>query len=592
MRHRRLLWRIFWPCLVVTLVSVAAVAWYASRQWGASHRRELAHALAAQARLFANQVLVPLSSGEHGQVDALCKEVGKAVGARFTVLLDDGTVVGDSEGEPAQMENHSLRPEVRAALAGKVGVALRHSTTVERDMCYVAIPLLREEQVVGAVRAALPVAGLRRAQRAFYLRLAWAGLVIAALAAGTSLVVARRISQPLEEMTRGAQRFARGDFARRIPPADIEELDQLAQVLNEMSAQLDARVRAVLQERHEREAILSSMVEAVVAVDDRERVLHMNQAAAIFAVDVAGAVGRPLQEVILNLDLESLMRRALASDAPVEGDVALYAAGDERQLQAHAAPLRDGRGQRIGAVIVLNDVTRLRRLERMRREFVANVSHELKTPITSIKGFVETLLSGALDNPTEARRFLQIIARHTDRLNAIIEDLLSLSRLEEETERQEVILKEGDVGPVIEAAVAACAAKAAAKNIAIERSIAAGLRVRLNARLLEQAVINLLDNAIKYSPAGARVRVEASTENAEVVIRVRDEGCGIEARHLPRLFERFYRVDKARSRANGGTGLGLAIVKHIAQAHGGYPTVSSTPGKGSIFAIHLPCLPA
>jgi two-component system phosphate regulon sensor histidine kinase PhoR len=257
-------------------------------------------------------------------------------------------------------------------------------------------------------------------------------------------------------------------------------------------------------------------------------------------------------------------------------------------LSGHGTLLQDAQGKQIGALIVLNDVTRLRRLEKIRRDFVANVSHEIKTPITAIKGFVETLREGAVKNPDDAERFLGIIEKHVERLEAIIEDLLSLSRIERGTEREENELVEKSVKDVLDTAIRVCEVGAVARKIDIELSCPENLFSKMEPRLLEQAVVNLLDNAVKYSNEESSIRVEASQGEGEIILSVRDEGCGIEKKHLSRLFERFYRVDKARSRQLGGTGLGLAIVKHIAQAHGGHVNVESTPGKGSTFSIYLP----
>jgi two-component system phosphate regulon sensor histidine kinase PhoR len=246
-------------------------------------------------------------------------------------------------------------------------------------------------------------------------------------------------------------------------------------------------------------------------------------------------------------------------------------------------------GANIGALIVLDNITRLKVLENIRRDFVANVSHELKTPITSIKGFVETLRDGAVNDPEDRMRFLDIIARHSDRLNAIIDDLLSLSRIEQEAEREQIALEEGRIRDALDAAVLVCASKADEKGIRVDLACDQDLRAKINLPLLEQAIVNLIDNAIKYSGSGSNIRIEAAGTAAETVIRVRDWGCGIPQDHLQRIFERFYRVDKARSRKLGGTGLGLAIVKHIVHAHGGRILVESSPGKGSTFSI---CLPA
>jgi two-component system phosphate regulon sensor histidine kinase PhoR len=257
-------------------------------------------------------------------------------------------------------------------------------------------------------------------------------------------------------------------------------------------------------------------------------------------------------------------------------------------LQVRGTSLSGSQGEAVGAVIVLNDVTHLRRLENIRRDFVANVSHELKTPITSIKGFVETLLDGALDNREDAERFLKIVAKQADRLNSIIEDLLSLAKIEQSVEAADVQLEPSRLADVLQSAIDECGPKAAARGITMRLACADEILADVNPPLIEQAAMNLLDNALKYSEEGSEVLVEVVRRPAEIAIQVHDQGCGIEAEHLDRLFERFYRVDKARSRKLGGTGLGLSIVKHIVHVHGGHVTVESAPGKGSTFTIHLP----
>jgi two-component system phosphate regulon sensor histidine kinase PhoR len=413
-----------------------------------------------------------------------------------------------------------------------------------------------------------------------------------ALAVGTALWLARRLAGVVEDISAAVAAVAddpvSGLGARRVPPQPIGELERLAGQINGLLDRRDARLGEVLTRLAEREAVLTSMVEGVLAVDSAHRVLEVNPAAArIFSINPASAKGRDLVEVVRNPDLRNFIAGALASAEAVEGDIVLPGPS-ERFLRAHGSPLRDPLGRNIGAVIVLNDVSALRRLENVRREFVANVSHELKTPVTSIKGFVETLQGGAMENREDAGRFLAIIARQADRLNAIIEDLLNLSRIERDTEAGDITLEEERLKPVLQAAIQVCELQAAAKDVRLELDCAPDAAAAISAPLLEQALVNLIDNAVKYSPAGGRVRVEARQNGEETVVRVQDWGVGIDAKHLPRLFERFYRVDKARSRKLGGTGLGLAIVKHIAQAHGGQARVESEPGRGSIFSLHLP----
>ena len=314
----------------------------------------------------------------------------------------------------------------------------------------------------------------------------------------------------------------------------------------------------------------------------------MNRAAALLLGVRAGEVaGRQVQEVLRKPDLQRFIGRTLEADEAVEGDLTVRVEGEERFLQAHGTKLRDAEEQILGALVVLNDVSRLRRLETIRRDFVANVSHELKTPITAIKGASETLADGALAEPQEARRFVDIIIKQSDRLNAIIDDLLALSRIEQDSDKGGVSLRHAPLRPVLEAAVQACTVSAQAKALQVELDCAPDLAALINPPLLEQAVINLLTNAIKYSEKEGRIVIDAARHQDQVMLKVQDRGCGIAPEHLPRLFERFYRVDKARSREQGGTGLGLAIVKHIVQAHQGEVTVQSTPGKGSVFTLLL-----
>jgi two-component system phosphate regulon sensor histidine kinase PhoR len=281
------------------------------------------------------------------------------------------------------------------------------------------------------------------------------------------------------------------------------------------------------------------------------------------------------------------VKNALTSQEPVEKDIALHSDG-ERIINAHGTVLRDADGYRVGALIVCNDITRLWKLENIRRDFVANVSHEIRTPITAIKGFVETLRDGSVQDPHDTKRFLGIIEKHVDRLETIIEDLLSLSRIEGGGEEDHIMLQRGRIRDVLLTAVQVCEAKAISKKISLQLSCNEELKAIINPALLEQAVVNLIDNAIKFSNEGSTVQVNATPMDGQISISVRDQGSGIEKEHLPRLFERFYRIDKARSRQMGGTGLGLAIVKHIAQVHRGRLLVESTPGKGSTFSLHIP----
>ncbi|BCR06795.1 PAS domain-containing sensor histidine kinase [Desulfuromonas versatilis] len=589
MGRRRLLWQLFPSYLVIVAIALGAVTWYVSGELRRFHIEQTRSDLEARAWLVEKQLHGLLGMVPEEAVDALCKELGWRTGTRITVVRPDGLVLGDSVEEPARMDNHAGRPEIVAALQGGVGVSTRYSHTLEQDMMYVAVPVNGQERMRGVVRTALATTAIEKTLHGILLKVSGGGLVVALAAAVLSLSVSRRISRPLEEMKRGAQRFAGGNLEGRLAVQGSEEIEALAVALNQMAAQLDERIRSMVRQRNEQDAVLSSMVEGVLAVDADERVLRINQAAArLLEVQVERAKGRRIQELVRKTELLNFVARTLESREPVEGDIVLGSSEQDQFLQAHGTPLRDPQGHDIGALVVLNDVTRLRRLENVRRDFVANVSHELKTPITAIKGSAETLLDGAIDDPEGGRRFAGIIAKQADRLNAIIDDLLALSRVEQGVEQEGITLRREPVRPVLEAAIQACAMAAQEKAIFLELGCAPDLLAAINAPLLEQAVVNLLTNAVKYSDPKGRVRIEAARLQGRVMLKVQDWGCGIESEHIPRLFERFYRVDKARSRRLGGTGLGLAIVKHIVQAHGGEVVVASTPGKGSTFTIILP----
>ncbi|MBN1105545.1 MAG: PAS domain-containing protein [Deltaproteobacteria bacterium] len=587
-KRKRLLWHLFSSYLLITILSLVVAVWYASTSLKHSLLKQVEADLEAKVLLVKRQFLERLNPADETSIDRLCKSLGSYGSTRFTVILPSGRVAGDSDEDPGRMDNHLDRPEVRSAIAGQLGVSTRYSATIGKQMMYVALPALDQTALLGVIRSAIPVNPVFEALTTIQLRIAVGGLIIAGFAALLSLLVSHRIRRPIQEMKAGAQAFARGDFEHRLPVPALEEMATLADALNRMAGELRERIHTIAEQRNELRAVLSSMVEGVFGVDPDERIVNMNDAASrILGCDRSRVKGQSIQEAVRNPGLQKLIRTALSREEPVEEDILFY--GEEEQiLNAHGTPMRDAAGGRSGVLIVLHDMTRLRRLENIRRDFVANVSHEIKTPITAIKGFVETLLDGALKTPKDAERFLGIIQKHVDRLEAIVEDLLSLSRIEKEGESEEIALQEAGMREVLAGAIQACQPKAAAKGIDVQLVCPEDLSARINPALIEQAVVNLLDNAVTCSEAGSKVGVEALEQGDEICICVRDEGCGIEKAHLDRLFERFYRVDKARSRNLGGTGLGLAIVKHIMEAHGGRTTVESEPGRGSTFTLHLP----
>jgi len=586
MRRWKIFWQLFLLILTITFLAVLATSWSLSRQLRRFHLEQVEQTLVAQAVLF--QMLIPNAGAldDPPALDALCKRLGRRMSTRFTVVNADGWVLGDSQGDPAIMDNHGDRPEIRAALRGGTVRRVRYSETRKQQMIYVAQAVQRSGQTIAVVRTSVPLTVIEENLSPLIAHRLGSGAIILLLGAVLSLLVSRRISGPVEELKQSAEAFARGQFARKIRLKASAEIDALAEAMNDMARQLDERLKSAVQADSEKKAILTGMVEGVLAVDLEERVLLMNEAAGrLLGIPSAQAEGLFIQEAVRHPGLTRFVQETLRDQRAVA--TTEFALGD-RHLQAHGTMLRDAEERPSGALIVLSDMTELRRLENVRRDFVANVSHEIKTPVTSIRLAVETLQSGAMNSAKDRERFLNVIQRHAGRLETLIEDLLRLSRLEQEEGREGVEMTEGRLRPVLEAALRSVEIQAQAREVHLELACPEGLTARLHPALIEQAVVNLLDNAVKHSPAGGTVRLSAAAGNEEAVIEVQDQGPGIDPVHHARLFERFYRVDKARSRQQGGTGLGLAIVKHIAQAHRGRVSVESAPGRGSTFRLHLP----
>ena len=588
-KERRLIWTLYPSYLLITLISMAAVYWYATDSLGHFFIENTASNLMTRGKLLSRQITPHLSPPNQPVIHDICREIGKTAATRITVILPNGSVVGDSEGNPANMDNHKTRPEFLEALSTSHGRSVRYSRTLGSRMMYVATPLTGNDgNVLAVLRVSLPLVSVDQELRSIRTKIAFGGMLIAMLAAAICMYVSRRISRPLEEMRKGAERFSAGDLEHRLHAPPNREMAGLAESLNQMAVQLRERIKTVTDQRNEIEAVLTSMSEGIIAVDPDERILSMNLAAVNMLKSYSqDKKGRSIQEVIRNRELNRFIQETLLNKKTMNGDILLHY-DNPLVLNVICTPLYGSEKNLIGALMVLNDVTQLRHLEKVRSDFVANVSHEIKTPLTAIKGFVETLRTGAMDQPEEAERFLGIIEKHVDRLSAIVEDLLQLSRLEQEDGYSQIRLEEIDIRDVIQASVQVCHPKAKAKQIKLETACDPGLKARVDPRLLEQVFVNLLDNAIKYSEDQSIVRVRAQRTDSEIIVGFQDYGIGIPQKHLLRLFERFYRVDPARSRKMGGTGLGLSIVKHIINAHGGHVLVESTPGKGSTFTVHLP----
>jgi two-component system, OmpR family, phosphate regulon sensor histidine kinase PhoR len=513
--------------------------------------------------------------------------------SRITVIAADGRVLGDSEvpvDDLPRVENHGQRPEVLAAFAGGVGRDRRTSATIGASLLYVALPIVDGGKVIGVIRVALPVSAVTASYAAIHRVMLLGGLVALVVAFGIGLFVARRVTEPVVQMQAIAHQMSEGDFTVRAPIRSPDEIGALGRALNGLAARLREKIHDLGHEQAKATAILDGMIEGVIAVDGRDVILLLNERArSMFGLDATRGEGKPFLEVIRNTELHEAFREGRAAgEGHVSNREVRLVSPVDRRVQVNAVPLRLG-GNEIGVVMVLHDVTELRRLEQVRTEFVANVSHELRTPLTAIQGYLETLLTGALEEQENARRFLEIVFRHTERLGRLLNDLTDLSNIE--LGRVSLKLAPTRLDEAVDAVLAIMSAKAKSGNVALRSQVPRELPPVLADRdRLVQILINLVDNAIKYTPDGGRVtvRVEEPAQG-HIEIDVVDTGIGIPPADLPRITERFYRVDRARSRELGGTGLGLAIVKHLVFAHNGLLRIESEPGRGTTVRVWLAC---
>jgi two-component system phosphate regulon sensor histidine kinase PhoR len=523
---------------------------------------------------------------------AFALRMARPTGARVTLIAADGRVVGESERRAEDLPrlgNHRDRPEVRTALEGRLGRDLRRSATVDAPLLYVAWPVRDAGRVIGVLRLALPLSAVTASYASLHQVLLLGGGVALLVALGIGIFVAGRVTRPVVDMQSIARQMSEGNFLVRAPSRSTDEIGTLGRSLNVLAARLREKVQDLEQERAKVTAILDGMVEGVVAVDGHEHVLVMNERArTIFGLGAMRGERKPFLEVIRNVELHELFRdsRAGSPGLVLRREVRL-AAPAGRVLEVQALPLALG-GDEWGLVMVLHDVTELRRLEDVRTEFVANVSHELRTPLTAIHGYLETLLEGALEEPEHARKFLEIVFRHTERLGRLISDLAELSNIE--LGRITLALAPTPLGEVVDSVVAIIGPRAARGGVRLASAVPPGLvAVTADHDRLVQILINLVDNAVKYTPRGGDVRIGASLIAGDrVEVTVTDTGIGIPRSDLPRITERFYRVDKARSRELGGTGLGLAIVRHLVLAHGGELAIESELDQGTTVRFTLP----
>jgi two-component system phosphate regulon sensor histidine kinase PhoR len=584
--------RIALASMTVSAVALLAVLLLAGPRLRARAIDETTATLFAEASLIAASVEQPVASGmAMDALDALVDEASRKVQSRVTLVGLEGRVLGDSAVSGAdllKLENHGTRPEVLQALATGRGVSIRHSATIGQDLLYVAVPVRRTGSAVAVLRVARSLADIDDEVRRFEASVGAALLIAFVITGIVSTLFASRLAGPLQDLMRAARRFAAGDIEVSVPVQRDDEVGELARILNKAIGQLQVRLAEAVRDGARTQAILFVVEDGLLAVDHEGTVLLANPSLERTLELAANPVGEHYLAVVRHSVVAGLVDAVLKTGSRQEAEAEFQRVG--RTCLVVAVPFPGAAGAPHGAVLTFHDVTERRRVEQLRKDFVANASHELRTPLTSIRGYVEALEDGSLTRPEQAERFLGKIRLRADQMAALIADLLELSHAESRARPlawQPVRLEQ-----LVDEAVSALSAQAAQKRLTLQVVARTPATVVTDPEYLRRMVENIIDNAVKYTPPEGRVEVSLSSDSAGACsIEVRDTGPGISPEHLPRIFERFYRVDQARSRDMGGTGLGLAIVKHLAERLGIQVDVRSEVGTGSTFTLRVPAAP-
>jgi len=583
--RKKFLWKSYYIFAALAILPMIILSWYASSLFDETLITTDLEVLNQRTSLIKERL--ETSEIDTANLEQFTKRYDNLSGARVTLILPNGKVTADSREDASVMDNHSDRPEVVAALEGKLGVSERYSFTLKADFIYSALPVYdKQGKIVYILRTGYPLTGVQKeaknANTALLLTVVFFTVVILVL----GYMALKNLTKPVSDISSAAEKISKGDFSQKLYPAGDDELKILAESLNSMAKQLDEKLDIIGEQDKLQQVVLKSMKEGILAVDYEERILLLNETAAeILGINDSNAIGKTLQEVVRVSEIQKFFLKLLSEGNPQETEILLQHEKD-KFLQLSGTLLYDIDNKALGALVVFNDISNLKYLDTLKKDLVANVSHELRTPVTTIKGFIETLKEGAIDDPENAGRFLDIIAKHINRLNMLIDDLLILAKLEEKPD--EIKMDVDNISAVLGSVIEDYEFKAGEKKIKIKIECDDKLTGKINKHLIEQAIGNLVDNAIKYSDKKTNIEVGAFMKNDQLQIYVKDEGYGISDDHIPRLFERFYRVDKGRSRDEGGTGLGLAIVKHIVNTMNGTIDVESKPGKGTRFTLNIP----
>ena len=576
---RSVRWRIAAAFTVLTLLCIIGLSVYLSSFLKQGYQNSLREELTDQARLVGD-FSGPYFPRSDVSVDAIAKTLGSQISARITIISRDGVVLGDSEENPASMENHANRPEVIEALSRRTGSSIRYSSTLGYEMMYVAVPVIIDGEVIGVARVSLPLTEIDKSSSYINTTIVSGGLIATAIAALLAFQISRITTEPVKQITQASKRLAEGQLGQQIQVTSKDEFGDLAKAFNQMSARLKEMVALISAERDRMGVILSNMDDGIFVVDNESRVTLINPAAERMLRLSKGEVqGRTFVEVVRDYELYQILQNCSRTREQQTGSVEV---GPRKQfLGVIATPLED----KGGCLLLLQDLTEMRRLEKVRRDFVSNISHELRTPIAALKALAETLHDGAIDDPSVAKDFLGKIGAEVDRLNQMVQELGELSRIESgEAPLQKILL---DVAEEIQQVAGRLKAQANRGQLSLNIDIPHTLpQAFADKDRVEQVLVNLIHNAIKFTPPGGSITISAKADDGNILVSVADTGVGIPADDLPRIFERFYKADKAR--AGGGTGLGLAIAKHVVEAHNGKVWAESIEGKGSTFHFTLP----
>jgi two-component system phosphate regulon sensor histidine kinase PhoR len=580
---RTIRWRIALPYTVLAVLVMAAMVFAVLHLVRQTYLDGIEAQLTAEGLLIGDAFPAAVPSAAPGpDMDAFARRNAGLLGARVTIIGTDGTVLGESTEDRAQMDNHLYRPEVQQALDEGSGTYTRYSRTMGLDMMYVAVLASFDGATDVVVRVALPLRdiepNLARLRTAV---LAFAALSVVA-AGALAPIIAARITRPVRTLTSVAQRMAKGDLEAHIFPTTHDEVGTLTKVFSNMADQLRHTIGNLSEEQTQLEAVLNNMADGVIITDHRARVTRINRAAAqLLGTDPSSAIGRSFARVVRDHRIVAMMRKCTLAGEKHPEPITLERMGLFLQVIARTLPVSDPPA----CLIILQDLTRLHKLESIRRDFISSISHELRTPLSSLKALADTLQAGALDDPPAARRFAERIENEVDDLAQMVEELLELARIE--SGRAPLDMVPTAVPDIILEPVARLQPLAERAGLQLSVHLPRGLPpVQGDVERLQRVVTNLVHNAIKFTPSGGNVSVSAEAADDEVLVHVTDTGVGISPEDLPRVFERFYKADRARS--GGGTGLGLAIARHIIQAHAGRISAESTQGKGSTFTFTLP----